>query len=152
VELFATTTTPRAARPAGAQQDRDLRGPSESAGQLVAELGVRTAALLGQEFALAKAELRAVARRAGMGSTLLAAAAALALSAWPVLLIASVAGLAMALPVWAAALIVGAALAMAGGVLALLAARWLARARPLLPLTIDSIREDVRVARERAQR
>jgi hypothetical protein len=129
-----------------------LAPPAPSAGQLAAELGVRTAALLGQEFALAKAELRATARRAGTGTTLLAAAAALGLSAWPLFLAASVAGIAVALPVWAAALIVGGGLATAAGVLALMAMRWLARARPWLPImTIDSIREDVRVARERAE-
>jgi hypothetical protein len=126
--------------------------PSQSAGQLAAELGVRTATLLGQEFALAKAELRATARSAGKGATLLGAAAALGLSAWPVLLIAAVAGLAVALPVWAAALIVFGALALPAAVLAAIAARWLARARPLLPLTADSLREDLRITTEWARR
>jgi len=129
-----------------------LAPPSPSAGQLAAELGVRTATLLGQEFALARAELRATARAAGTGATLLGAAAALGLSAWPVLLIAAVAGLAVVLPVWAAALIVFGALAVPAAVLAAIGARWLARARPLLPLTTDSLREDLRITREWARR
>jgi hypothetical protein len=129
-----------------------LAPPKQSAGQLAAELGVRTATLLGQEFALAKAEVRAMARTAGTGATLLGAAAALGLSAWPVLLLAAVAGLAVALPVWAAALIVFGALALPAAVLAAVAARWLARARPLLPLTTESIREDLRATREWARR
>ena len=107
-----------------------LAPPSQSAGQLAAELGVRTATLVGQEFALAKAELRATARTAGTGATLLGAAGALGVSAWLVLLAAAVAGLAVVLPVWAAALIVFGVLALPAGLLAVLAARWLARARP----------------------
>jgi hypothetical protein len=126
--------------------------PSQSAGQLAAELGVRTATLLGQEFALARAELRATARTAGTGATLLGSAAALGLSAWPVLLAAAVAGLAVALPVWAAALIVFGALALPAAILAAIAMRWLARARPLLPLTTESLREDLQAAKEWARR
>jgi cation transporter-like permease len=129
-----------------------LAPPSQSAGQLAAELGVRTATLLGQEFALAKAELRATARTAGTGATLLGAAAGLGVSAWLVLLAAGVAGLAVVLPVWAAAMIVFGILALPAALLAAMAARWLARARPLLPLTTESLREDLQVTREWARR
>lgn len=129
-----------------------LAPPSQSAGQLAAELGVRAATLLGQEFALAKAELRATARATGTGATLIGTASALGVSAWLVLLLAAVAGLAVALPVWAAALIVFGALALPAAVLAAMAARWLARARPLLPLTTESLREDLRATREWARR
>jgi Putative Actinobacterial Holin-X, holin superfamily III len=76
-----------------------LAPPGQSAGQSAAELGVRSATLLGQEFALAKAELRATARTTGTGATLIGTAAALGLSAWLVLLLAAVAGLAVARPV-----------------------------------------------------
>lgn len=114
-----------------------------SSGQLAAEAAVQMGGLLGQEFALAKAELRAHARHLGVGSGMLATAGFLGVSTWLVLLGAAVAGIAVVLPAWAAALIVGGALALAGAVAAGLGSRRLRRAMPPLPMTTQSFRRDL---------
>jgi hypothetical protein len=121
-------------------------------GILSAELGVQAAAFLGQEVALAKAELRANARQAVRGSIPLAAAAVLGGSAWLAALAAAVLGISVALPAWAAALIIAAGLAAAGGLLALLAGRRLARVPAGLPLTAETLRQGMHDVAHRALR
>jgi hypothetical protein len=113
---------------------------------------VQMGGLLGQEVALAKAELRAHARHLGMGGSMLATASFLGGTAWLVMLAAAIAGIAVVLPVWAAALIVGGALALAGGGIAAIGGRRLARAMPPLPVTTESVRRDLKELRERARR
>lgn len=120
--------------------------------ELAAQAAVQGAGLLGQELALAKAELLARARQAGAGVTMLAVAGLLGGSAWLILLAAAVAGVAVALPVWASALILGGALAALAGSIALFAIRRLARTKPPLPLTTDSVRRDVAEIKERISR
>ncbi len=120
--------------------------------ELAAQVAVQGAGLLGQEFALAKAELLARARQAGAGATMLAVAGLLGVSAWLVLLAAAVAGVAVALPVWASALILGGALGMGAGGLALIAGRRLARTKPPLPLTTESVRQDLAEIKARTSR
>lgn len=123
-----------------------------AAHELAAQFVVQVAGLLGQEVALARAELRANARNMGTGTALFSVAAVLGLSAWLALLAGSIAGIAVALPVWAAALIVAGGLgALASGILAL-AGRRLSRALPPLPVTTDSIRRDLAEIRESAAR
>jgi hypothetical protein len=109
---------------------------------LAAEAMVQMAGLAGQEFALAKAELRHQGRHLGVGGSLLATAAFAGVTAWLVLVAAAIAGIAVVLPVWAAALIVFGALGLAGGGLALLGSRRIARGLPPLPVTTESIRRD----------
>ena len=131
------------------RQPRSL--PSEpTTRDLAAQVLVQGAGLLGQEVALAKAELGAKARQAGMGAAMLAAAGLLGLTSWLVLVAAAVAAVALALPVWAAALIVFAALAAPAGGIALLAGRRLSRFTPPLELTTESLRRDLHEIRERA--
>lgn len=113
-------------------------------GQLVAQLAVRAAALLGQEAALARAELRITARQAVGGGVLLTAAAVAGGSAWLAFLAAVILGIGVALPWWAAALITGGGLAALGGVLAALAVRRLSRVPRGLPVATGSLREDLR--------
>jgi membrane protein implicated in regulation of membrane protease activity len=108
--------------------------------ELAAQVAVQGAGLLGK------------GRQAGAGAVLLSAAAMLAGSAWLLLLAAAIAGIAVALPVWAAALLIAAALGAAGGLLALIATRRLRRARPGLPLTAESLRQDLAEIRERTSR
>ena len=115
-----------------------------AAGQLAAELAVQAAALLGQETALARAELRMTARQAVGGGILLAAAMALGGSAWLAFLAAVILGIGVALPWWAAALITGGGLAALGGALAAPAVRRLSRVPRGLPVTTESLREDLR--------
>ena len=120
--------------------------------ELAAQAAVQGAGLLGQELALAKAELLARARQAGAGVTMLAVAGVLGVSAWLVLLAAAIAGVAVALPVWASALILGGALGMGAGGLALIAGRRLARTKPPLPLTTESVRQDLAEIKARTSR
>ena len=115
-----------------------------AAGQLAAELAVQAAALLGQETALARAELRMTARQAVGGGILLAAAVALGGSAWLAFLAAVILGIGVALPWWAAALITGGGLAALGAALAALAVRRLSRVPRGLPVATGSLREDLR--------
>ncbi len=113
-------------------------------GELAAQLAVQAAALLGQETALARAELRMTARQAVGGGILLAVAMALGGSAWLAFLAAVILGIGVALPWWAAALITGGGLAALGGVLAALAVRRLSRVPRGLPVATESLREDLR--------
>ena len=101
-------------------------------------------ALLGQETALARAELRMTARQAVGGGILLAAAVALGGSAWLAFLAAMILGIGVALPWWAAALITGGGLAALGAALAALAVRRLSRVPRGLPVATESLREDLR--------
>jgi Putative Actinobacterial Holin-X, holin superfamily III len=120
--------------------------------ELAAQFVVQVAGLLGQEVALARAELGANARNMGTGTALFSVAAVLGLSAWLALVAGTIAGIAVALPVWAAALIVAGGLGLlASGILAL-AGRRMSRAFPPLPLTTDSIRRDLAEMKERAAR
>ena len=112
-------------------------------GQLVTQLAVQGAALLGQEAALAQAELRITARQAVGGSVLLMAAAVAGGSAWLAFLAAIILGIGVALPWWAAALITGGGLAALGGALAGLAVRRLSRVPRGLPVVTGSLREDL---------
>ncbi len=114
-----------------------------TAGRLAAQLIVQSAALIGQEVALARAEIASTARRASKGGILLAAAAVAAGSAWLAFLAAMILGLGVALPLWAAALIIGGLLAGGAGLLAAAAWRRLARIPPGLPLTAQSVRDDL---------
>jgi Putative Actinobacterial Holin-X, holin superfamily III len=110
------------------------------------------ATLLGREIALARAELVAHARQFSLGGLALLTGALLGLSGWFVLLAAAVAGLAQALPVWLAAVIVGAALCLLAGGAILWAARRLAGAGQPLPMTTESIRQDLQAIRDGAHR
>lgn len=122
-----------------------------SVGMLAAQLGVQMGALAGQEVALAKAELRASARRAVSGGIPLAAAGLLGASAWLAALAAAILAVGVAVPLWAAALIVMALLGMLAGGLAAFGGRRLARMRPGLPLTAESIREGMHEITQRAK-
>ena len=126
-----------------------LSRPEPTVSRLSAQAGVQAAALLGQEMALAKAELRASARQAVRGGIPLTAAALLGGSAWLAALAAAILGLSVALPPWAAALIIAAGLGAIGGVLAIVGGRRLGRMSPGLPLTAESLRQ---AAHELAQR
>lgn len=126
--------------------------PEPTTRELASRALVQGAGLLGDELALARAELLARAREAGAGAVLLATAGVLGGTAWLVLVAAAIAGIAVALPVWASALIMGGALASAAGGIALIGRRRLGPARPALPLTTESVQHDLAVVRERTSR
>jgi Putative Actinobacterial Holin-X, holin superfamily III len=124
---------------------------SSSAGRLAVQLGVQAAALVGQEIALAHAELRATGRQAVKGGLAVAGAAAVGATAWLAGVAAAIIGISEALPSWAAALIVATALALLGGVLAVTGGRRLSRVPRGLPLTTTSIRQGLHEIAQRAK-
>jgi Putative Actinobacterial Holin-X, holin superfamily III len=137
--------------------DRTAHDGSRPAGglprtsRLAAQVLVQGAELVGEEVALARAELRANARPAVRGGLLLGAGAVAAGVGGLTLLATVISAISLALPVWAATLIVGGALAALGGALAAAGRKRLTRVIPGLPMTSQSIREDLRELREAAR-
>lgn len=97
-------------------------GADRSLGQLVASATAEMSALVHDEIALAKAELRQDAKRAGIGSAAFMVAGALALFALPVLSFAAAYGIHnLGLGLAWSFLIVGGAFLVLAGLLALIA-------------------------------
>jgi VIT1/CCC1 family predicted Fe2+/Mn2+ transporter len=102
-----------------------------SLGQLVAAATTEMSALVHDEIALAKAELRQDVKRAGIGGGAIGAAAVLALFALPVLSFAAAYGIHnLGLGLAWSFLIVGAAYLLIAAILGLLAKRNLKRVQP----------------------
>ena len=128
-----------------ATQDRSLA-------DLTRQLSLQTTELVRHEVELAKAELRVKGRRAGLGAGMFGGAGALGVYALGALTAAIIAGIAEALPVWASALIVAALYGAVAGILALRGKRKVQQATPPLPEeTVQSVKEDVRYTKQRAQ-
>jgi hypothetical protein len=120
--------------------------------ELVKQLAEQTRTLARQEVELAKAELSEKGRKAGVGAGMLGAAGLLGLFALAVLTAAAVLALATAMQAWLAALIVAVAYGATAGVLALSGKRQVKEAVPPIPdQTVDTVKEDVQWAKERAQ-
>jgi hypothetical protein len=120
--------------------------------ELVKQLAEQTRTLARQEVELAKAELSEKGRKAGVGAGMLGAAGLLGLFALAVLTAAAVLALATAMQAWLAALIVAVAYGATAGVLALSGKRQVQEAVPPIPdQTVDTVKEDVQWAKERAQ-
>ena len=119
-------------------------GDTRSLGKLVSDLSEQTSRLVRAEVELAKEELTAKAKHAGIGSGMFVAAAVLAAYTFAVAIATVIIALAIALPAWLAALIVFAALLLATVVLALVGRAQLKRSAPPKPeRTIENVREDV---------
>lgn len=88
----------------------EQRAQEPTLGALVHDLSEQTSALVRSEVELAKAELAAKGKAAGVGVGAFGAAGLLALSGGAVLVAAAVLALALVLPAWAAALVVAAVL------------------------------------------
>jgi MFS family permease len=127
--------------------------PSEaSLAELVKQLSEQTSRLARQEVDLAKAELAAKGKRAGLGAGMFGGAAMFGLYAVGVLTAAAVLGLTKAVAPWLAALIVAAVLGAIAGVLALTGKNKVEQATPPIPeQTTESVKEDVEWAKTRAQ-
>ena len=126
-------------------QDRSLA-------DLARQLSNQTTELVRHEVDLAKAELRDKGKRAGLGAGMFGGAGALGLYALGALTAAIIAGIAEALPVWASALIVAALYGAIAGILALRGKKKVQQATPPLPEeTVQSVKEDVRYTKQRAQ-
>jgi MFS family permease len=123
-----------------------------SLADLARQLSNQTTELVRHEVELAKAELRVKGKRAGVGAGMFGGAGALGLYALGALTAAIIAGIAEALPVWASALIVAALYGAVAGILALRGRNKVQQATPPLPEeTVQSVKEDVRYTKQRAQ-
>ena len=123
-----------------------------SLADLARQLSNQTTELVHHEVELAKAELRDKGKRAGIGAGMFGGAGALGLYALGALTAAIIAGIAEALPVWASALIVAVLYGAIAGILALRGKNKVQQATPPLPEeTVQSVKEDVRYTKQRAQ-
>lgn len=122
---------------------------SASTGHLVTEVASDVSTLLRQEIALAKAEMREEATKAGKGAGMFAGAGGAAYFAVLFILLAVMFGLSSVMALGWAALIVGALLAGAAAVLALLGRHTVKTVHPTPAQTVETLREDVHWARER---
>jgi MFS family permease len=120
--------------------------------ELVRQLSEQTSRLARQEVELAKAELAVKGKRAGQGAGMFGGAGLLGLYALGALTAAIVLALATAVAGWLAALIVAVVYGAIAGVLALTGRRKVAAATPPVPeQATESVKEDVRWAKTRAQ-
>jgi MFS family permease len=120
--------------------------------ELVKRLSEQTSRLAREEVELAKAELTAKGKRAGLGAGMFGGAGLVGLYALGALTAAIVLALATAMAGWLAALIVAVVYGAVAGVLALTGKRKVAEATPPVPeQATENVKEDVRWAKFRAQ-
>lgn len=116
--------------------------------ELVTQLTEQSTRLMRDEVRLAKAELSASVKHAGIGAGMFGTAALAALYGVGVLLVAAVAALALALPLWLAALIVAVALLAIAAIAALLGKKKMAQASPVPEQAVQNIKDDVAEVKE----
>ena len=120
--------------------------------ELLKQLSDQTATLVRQEMELARVELVEKGKQAGIGAGAFGGAGLVAVFAVGALTATLILALATFLEGWIAALIVTAVYAAVAGVLAVIGKSRLQRATPPVPEHAqESVREDVEVAKERAQ-
>ncbi|MGW0364863.1 phage holin family protein [Streptomyces sp. NPDC002990] len=111
--------------------DQEAQGAERTLGQLVASATAEMSALVHDEIALAKAELRLDVKRAGIGGGAAVVAGVLVLFSLPVLSFAAAYGLHnLGLPLWASFLIVGGAFWLIAALLGLIAVRKFKKVKP----------------------
>lgn len=123
-----------------------------SSAELLKQLSDQTATLVRQELELAKVELTAKGKQAGIGAGMFGAAGMVGLYALGALTAAIILALSLAVAGWLSALIVAAAYGAVAGVLALNGKARVARGVPPTPQqTTETVKEDVEYVRERAK-
>ncbi len=123
-----------------------------SVAELMKQLSDQTATLVRQELDLAKVELSAKGKRAGLGAGMFGGAAFVGVFALGALTACAVLALGKAVDGWLAALIVAGALGAIAGVLALMGTANVKRGVPPVPEgTIESVKEDVEMTKQRAK-
>jgi Putative Actinobacterial Holin-X, holin superfamily III len=120
--------------------------------ELVKQLSEQTSRLARQEVELAKAELAAKGKRAGIGLGMFGGAGVFGFYALGALTAAGILALATGVTAWLAALIVGAVLGAIAGILALQGKTKVQQATPPIPeQATESVKEDVQWAKRKAQ-
>jgi uncharacterized membrane protein YqjE len=124
----------------------------QSLGELTKQLSDQTTQLVRSEVELAKAELAEKGKQAGLGAGMFGGAGLFGLYALGALTAAAILALDTAMNGWLAALIVAVVYAAVAGVLALVGKGRVQQATPPVPeQAIDSAKEDVEWAKERAK-
>jgi uncharacterized membrane protein len=124
----------------------------QSVSELLKQLSEQTSTLVRQELDLAKAELTVKGKQAGLGAGMFGAAGVVGLYAVGALTAAIVMALNLALAGWLAALIVAAVYGAIAGALALSGKTKVKQGAPPVPeQTVQSLKEDVEVTKQRAQ-
>lgn len=118
-------------------------------GELVKDLSTQVSTLVKQELELAKVELTAKGKQAGIGAGMLGGGAVFALYGVGALVATAILALSTAVAGWLAALIVAVVLFAVAGVLALLGKARAQRAVPPVPeQAVATVKEDVRYTKE----
>lgn len=134
------------------QQRIEHPGSDRSVAELMRQLSEQTSALVRQEMELARAELTAKGKQAGVGIGMFGAAGTVALYALGALTACLILLLGQAMTGWLAALIVTAAYAAVAGILALMGRSHVQRGVPPTPeQTVRTVKEDVRTIEERVK-
>ena len=126
-----------------------LTADSASTGELIGRLTQQTSDLVHSELQLAKAEMTAKAKHAGVGAGLFGTAGVVALYGVGALIAAAILALALLLAPWLAALLIGVALLLIAGIIALVGKKQVRQATPAAPeQTIDNVKRDVKAVKE----
>jgi hypothetical protein len=135
------------------EHDRSPAALTElSVPELMRQLSDQTATLVRQELELAKAELTVKGKRVGIGAGMFGAAGVFGLYALGAFTAAVILALSLAMTGWLAALIVTAVYGAVAGALALSGKSNVQRGVPPVPeQTVETVREDVEMAKQRAQ-
>ena len=147
-EEDARAAPDRAAQPPG--EGEDLR--ERSLGELFGRLSAETSTLIRQEMQLARAELSAKGRQAGLGAGLFGGAGAVGLLGAGALTAGIILLLDLAIAAWLAAIVVGLVYLAIAAFLGLRGRERVRRATPPTPeQTVDTVKEDVEWAKTRAR-
>jgi len=131
-----------------AGSDSTARAQEPSTGQLVSALSEQTSQLVRSELELAKAEMSAKAKHAGVGAGMFGGAGVVALYGLGALIATIILSLSLVLAPWLAALIVTVVLFAIAGVVALMGKKQVTQATPAAPQeTIDSVKKDIATAK-----
>jgi hypothetical protein len=134
-------------------QDRSSSAPEgPPIAELLQALTEQTTRLAQREIELAKTEMAAKGKRAGLGAGAFSVAGLVALLALGAVTAAAILGLAIAVAAWLAALIVAAAYLLLAGLLALMGRSKLRQATPPMPeQALQSVKADAEEVNERAK-
>ncbi len=134
------------------RESADSRLSDRSIAALLKQLSDQTTTLARQEVDLAKAELAAKGKQAGLGAGMFGGATMFGLYALGALTACVILALATAMTAWLAALIVAAVYAVIAGVMAVAGKSKVQKGVPPVPeQTVETVKEDVELAKQRAK-
>lgn len=117
--------------------------------ELAERLSGETIALVKQEIALAKTEAKPRGAAIGTGAAALGAGAIVAFLGLAAFTAAMILVIALAIPAWAAALAIAVGWLVAGAMLAAAGKTMIQRAWPIVPETIESLKENIEWVKRR---